>query len=141
MEAIERTQPLSGVALIDLDGTLVAQSAPVNQLVGADGPSGEAISMLADRVWLIVTNRRSAPASLRGIPVMSRARKPWTSKAKLTVRGEPPGCVIGDQLFTDGLLAARLGVPFYRVTPIGRRPWRARLGDRLLERAFGEGMT
>lgn len=47
----------------------------------------------------------------------SRARKPWTTRTTLArlTRGIPIAAVCGDQPFTDGLLAWRLGVQFVHI--------------------------
>ncbi|GAB3173337.1 hypothetical protein GCM10027059_44160 [Myceligenerans halotolerans] len=124
--------------VVDLDATLV----PTGAVVGEHTPTPLVlrIALLVDAV--IVTNRREAPATLWGIPVVARAGKPWTPASRLS--GSPrPTAVIGDQLLTDGLLARRLGARFIRVVPLeaSARPWRTRLADRLLAPFFRTAAT
>jgi predicted HAD superfamily phosphohydrolase YqeG len=134
--AIESAFCQKGLVLIDLDGTLVSPGTDVEEArfrehrFRATEPAGRAQG-------LIVTNRRHGPREVMKWPVVVRARKPFTSRAILrTWSHHPVICVIGDQYATDGLLAARLGVPFFRVIPLGKRPTRASLGDALLSVLF-----
>lgn len=120
--------------LVDLDGTLVPQSAGLGD-VDATALSEGAIQTMQELGAVIVTNRRVAPESYLGLPVIACARKPFTD-ARLLPDAAAIACVIGDQLMTDGLLAGRLGVPFIHVAPRGSRPWRAAIGDWILNHLF-----
>lgn len=120
--------------LLDLDATLVTQNARLTP-----EPCLDLDRMLLSRVRdlgaVIVTNRRTAPPSLFGIPVVMSAHKPFTALSQLKSPGVI-GCVIGDQYATDGFLAARLGTIFLRVPPKGSRPTRAALLDSLFRGCF-----
>lgn len=124
-----RTPPV-----IDLDATLVRQNVTLKS-----EPELSVDRCLLDKIResgaVIVTNRRTAPARLFGIPVLASARKPFTSRHRL-LSTTMIGCVIGDQYATDGLLAARLGIVFIKVPPWGRRPLRANIMDGMLSAYF-----
>jgi|GEM_PF-6346204 len=133
-EAVAVAIGLHGRPLVDLDGTLVPQSAGLDD-VSATAPPEGVIRSIRELGAVIVTNRRAVPERYLGLPVIGRARKPFTD-ARLLPDAATIACVIGDQLMTDGLLAGRLGVPFIQVAPRGRRPWRAAIGDRVLRCLF-----
>jgi len=136
-EAIALAYKTRAGILLDLDATIVSQGQtlcpePVLEI------SDSAILMLADVPAAIVTNRRATPVTLAGIPVISRAGKPFTP-ARLLPRARTMA-VIGDQYWTDGILAARLGARFYRISPLRPelRPWRAQALDLILRPFFQE---
>lgn len=133
-EAVQHARARPGTVLVDLDGTLGPTGFPLNAsrsaLLAVLGPilaNGHGV--------LVVTNRGGAEQLDSRLPVVARARKPFTRLWRL------PGdisCVIGDQLFADGLLAARLGVPIIHVPSLDmqrRRPL-ARWGDKALKPLF-----
>lgn len=85
----------------------------------------------------VLTNRRSAPKVIAGMPVIEQARKPFTPR-RTVGHSASPLVVVGDQYLTDGLLAARLGATFIRVAPLsaGLRPFRTRFADAVLQHLF-----
>ena len=129
--------------ILDLDNTLVPP--------GSDEVPGETRRFLADlrRLGLlsvIVSNARSERADRMGqalgLPVVSRARKPFGRgyRRSLGLMRLPAAKVVavGDQLLTDGAGAWRQGIPLYLVDPLSHReaflPRLARPFDRVLRR-------
>ena len=129
--------------ILDLDNTLVPP--------GSDEVPGETRRFLADlrRLGLlsvIVSNTRSERADqigqAMGLPVVSRARKPFGRgyRRALGLMRLPADKVVavGDQLLTDGAGAWRQGMPLFLVDPLSRReallPRLARPLDRILRR-------
>jgi predicted HAD superfamily phosphohydrolase YqeG len=134
-QALDLAIDFGSTVVLDLDGTLVPTGGSLEC-----PPDELKVSLKALRdasvSAVIVTNRRRAPQSLQGVPVISGANKPWTSRRRLGNVGRFT-CVLGDQFATDGILAVRLGVPLIRMPSLGdRRPFRARLLDRILIRMF-----
>jgi predicted HAD superfamily phosphohydrolase YqeG len=114
-----------GAVLVDLDNTIVRYGTPLASKVAAvaalQAPPGPVLS----------NSRKVDAAAFDGRPVVVRARKPFTRRTRLVAAlraaGAPddaPIGVVGDLLTTDGLLAWRLGVPFYE-SPLetGRIPF------------------
>jgi predicted HAD superfamily phosphohydrolase YqeG len=75
---------------------------------------------------VLSTNFGRHPSQLPpGIVYRSSARKPWDASY---IPAGRPLVVIGDQVFTDGLLARRLSADFFVfVAPRGTTPWWPRL--------------
>lgn len=123
----------SGPIVVDLEGTLV--------------PSGASLSEWASRVRhelhelarlpgvckvTVVTNRQLSREEVEalGVEVKAGARKPWTSFVEQPE--SRPRIVIGDEWWTDGLLAWRYSACFILIrTGQSRVPWPTRLRERL----------
>jgi predicted HAD superfamily phosphohydrolase YqeG len=133
-DALELAGRHRGTAVIDLDGTLAPTGSLVND---SDEYPEEVWALNAAQVPVVVlTNRRESPTQIAGHPVMNRAGKPWTSLQRLAPY-QPISMVIGDQFGTDGLLAARLNVPYVQLMGMDpARPLRTKVSEALLRYAF-----
>ena len=64
-------------------------------------------------VWFVSNGSFKLDDIQSDVRVTTRAHKPWTSMRRLpSGSAELPRVVIGDQVWTDGLLACRLGATF-----------------------------
>ena len=132
-----------GGLLCDLDNTLVP--------AGGDDVPAETVRFLEEVRRLgfgvvIVSNGRRQRAErlggMLGLPVVSRARKPFGGgyRRALAILGLPSDKVaaVGDQFLTDGIGAWRQGMPVFLVEPLAREEAllvrAARPVDRILRR-------
>ena len=125
VEAIPDAANAFEVLVIDLDNTLVSYARPAPAM----DRLWVRIQILAERLDLscvcVLSNSRlpiAPPPRGTGVVLsaVTRARKPWTSRKRIAcsqrTRLNPfTAAVVGDQVLTDGVLAAHLGVPFYQV--------------------------
>lgn len=133
--AISHARTLRGTALLDLDGTLGPTGIHLSEVAVADSTLAALCASQAP-TFVIVTNRSHLDPGNSACTAIVGAHKPFTSRHRLPV---DVSCVIGDQLLTDGLLAARLQVPLIHLpsADTDRRPL-ARWGDRWLKHFFRE---
>jgi predicted HAD superfamily phosphohydrolase YqeG len=140
LQDVPRLVPRDGidrVAIVDLDNTIVPYDTPeadrMNQATEVIEHFGKLPGV---GKAVVVTN--GPGAALPGL--VSRARKPFTSRRRLGLTHDAICWVVGDQIVTDGLLAWRLRAPFF-LSPLdtSSEPKRARMQRRvgaLLERLF-----
>ena len=117
--------------LIDLEPGVVPWESPLDRVQPAVSSLEEMLDGLPVRhIGFLVSNtRRCLGGTAFGFPLLTRARKPWTSRHLVPEPGRDlPVVVVGDQWLTDGLLAFRWRGQFVRLTArAADAPWWPRL--------------
>jgi len=104
---VEHPGPL--IMIFDADNTLVPQGASPSEFARRVNEVIDRFEPLVTRV-IVISNGPERGADR----MISRVNKPWTSRNRLGIsrRSKTPIWVVGDQVFSDGLLAWRLGAVF-----------------------------
>ena len=126
VDDIADVAPRATHLLIDVDGTLLpfrgrdrgreTLLGGLVRIIDRQHPHVIVVTSNAAPQWLLTESGLGARVTM-----VARARKPWTSWERLDFpcTHEATACtrgVVGDQIWTDGLLALRLGVPFLQIT-------------------------
>ncbi len=97
------------IMIFDADNTLVPQGASPSEFARRVNEVIDRFEPLVTRV-IVISNGPERGADR----MISRVNKPWTRRIRLGIRRRSriPIWVVGDQVFSDGLLAWRLGAVF-----------------------------
>lgn len=113
-EALNRVVrlPEPHLIVLDIEPGVAAWNADAGVRDLAISQLDERLSEAGHVVWF-VSNGRFAVGVTRSVRVTTRARKPWTSLSRRPPDTDAlPRLVIGDQVWTDGVLAYRMGARF-----------------------------
>ena len=111
LDRLVRGQQSSLTLVVDADNTLVPQGVGAAEFQSTLSSAVTHLSSLPEIARVVVASN----GPNRGLPsvVIHRANKPWTTRARLGLKGrEEDVWVVGDQVLTDGILAWRLRATF-----------------------------
>jgi predicted HAD superfamily phosphohydrolase YqeG len=116
-----------GVILLDLDNTILDYARGKGDIVAAAATIRSLKSRFPACELLVTSNtRRLSPrisesvTAAGAIGLIAHCQKPWVNRINSSLGEKHAIAVVGDQTMTDGILAWRMNVPFYKLDGISR---------------------